>query len=150
MEPSFHEPIALPQVRLSIGDSDVFYWRLIWLGEESGGQPGNLNALKRGFYSKQYQKRELTALEEAENLQEEIGRMRVVTRRLLDMARGCKDMKELVSVLNTLGLASTRVAGLMKTQKFLGGNRDRLDEMIDNVIDEVTKDWPIMKALERK
>jgi hypothetical protein len=66
------------------------------------------------------------------------------------MARGCKDMKELVSVLNTLGLASTRVAGLMKTQKFLGGNRDRLDEMIDNVIDEVTKDWPIMKALEMK
>ena len=106
-----------------------------------GGQPGNLNALKHGFYSKQFQKRELLDLEEAGNLQEEIGMMRVVTRRLLEMARGCKDMKELISVLNTLGLASTRVAGLMKVQKFLGGNRDRLDELMDRVRDDVLKDW---------
>ena len=76
--------------------------------------------------------------------------MRVVTRRLLNMARGCKDMGELVNVLGALGLASTRVAGLMKTQKFLGGNRDRLDDLIDNLLDEVTKDWPVRKVLERK
>ena len=112
-----------------------------------GGQPGNLNALKHGFYSKQFQKRELLDLEEAGNLQEEIGMMRVVTRRLLEMARGCKDMGELINVLGALGLASTRVAGLMKSQKFLGGNRDRLDDLIDNLLDEVTKDWPVMEVL---
>ena len=86
-------------------------------------------------------------LEEAGNLQEEIGMMRVVTKRLLEMARGCKEMGELISVLNTLGLASTRVAGLMKTQKILGGNRDRLDELMDIVRDEVLKDRPIMEVL---
>jgi hypothetical protein len=63
----------------------------------------------------------------------------VVTRRLLEMARGCKDRQELISVLEALGLASTRVAVLMKTQKFIGGGV--LDDEINNLIDEVTKDW---------
>ena len=116
-------------------------------GRKRGGQLGNLNAFKHGLYSKQFQKRELLDLEEAGNLQEEIGMMRVMTRRLLEMARGCKDMVDLISVLSALGLASTSVAGLMKTQKFLGGNRDRLDDLIDNLLDEVTKDWPVMEDL---
>ncbi len=116
-------------------------------GRKRGGQLGNLNAFKHGLYSKQFQKRELLDLEEAGNLQEEIGMMRLVTRRLLVLARGCKEMGELISVLNTLGLASTRVAGLMKSQKILGGNRDRLDDLIDSVLDEVTKDWPVMEEL---
>jgi hypothetical protein len=80
-------------------------------------------------------------LEEAEDLQEEIGMMLVVTRRLLKMARSCKDTGEMVNVLGALGLASTRLAGLMRTQKFLGGNIDRIDEMIDKARDEVLKEW---------
>ena len=112
-----------------------------------GGQPRNLNALKHGFYSNQFQKSELTDLENAGDLDEEIGMMRVVTRRLLEMARGCKDMKELIGVLNTLGLASTRVAGLMKTQKFLGGNKGKYDELIDQMLDEVTRNLPIMEEV---
>ena len=116
-------------------------------GTKRGGQPGNLNALKHGFYSKQFQKRELTDLEDAGDLDEEIGMMRVVTRRLLEMARGCTDMNELIGVLNTLGLASTRVAGLMKAQKFLGGDKDKFDELIKQVTNEVTRDWQIMEEL---
>ncbi len=76
--------------------------------------------------------------------------MRVVTRRFPEMARECKDIGELVNVLGVLGLASTRVAGLMKTQKFLGGNIDKFDEMMDKVIDDVMKDWPIRNAFEGK
>ena len=38
-------------------------------------------------------------LEEAEDLQEEIRMMRVVTRRLLKMARTCKTIGEMVNVL---------------------------------------------------
>jgi hypothetical protein len=76
--------------------------------------------------------------------------MMVVTRRLLKMARGCKDLGELMNLLGALGLALTRVAELMKIQKYLGGNRNPFNEMIDKVIDDVTRDWPIRKALERK
>ena len=79
-------------------------------------------------------------LEEADDLQEEIRMMRVVTRRLLKMARTCKDTGEMVNVLGALGLASTRVAGLMRTQKFLGGNKDRFDEMIDRARRAVLKE----------
>jgi hypothetical protein len=67
--------------------------------------------------------------------------MRVVTRRLLKMARGCRDLKELMEVLGVLGLASTRVAGLMKAQKFLGGNRNDLEEWIVGIKDEVLEEW---------
>ena len=52
-----------------------------------GGQPGNLNALKHGFYSKHFLKGEVLEVEEAGNLQEEIKMMRVIIRRLLKMAR---------------------------------------------------------------
>jgi hypothetical protein len=93
------------------------------------------------FFSKHFLKGEVLDLEEAGNLLEEIEMMRVVTRRLLKMARACKDIGELANVLNTLGQASTRVAGLMRTQKFLCGNRDRLDEFLDRARDEVLKEW---------
>jgi hypothetical protein len=39
------------------------------------GQAGNLNALKHGFYSKHFLKGEIMDLEEADDLQEEIGMM---------------------------------------------------------------------------
>jgi hypothetical protein len=55
-------------------------------------------------------------------------------------------MGELKNLLSALGLASTCVAGLMKTQKFIGGSV--LDKEIDRLSDEVTKDLPIRKALE--
>jgi hypothetical protein len=58
-------------------------------------------------------KGELLDLEEAGNLQEEIGMIRVVTRRLLEMARGCKDMGELINVLSALVLGSAII-----TRKF--------------------------------
>jgi hypothetical protein len=64
---------------------------------EARGKPGNLNALKYGFYSKQFQKGESMDLEEAGDLQEKIGIMRVVTKGLLKMARVRKDMRQLVN-----------------------------------------------------
>ena len=109
-------------------------------GRKRGGQPWNLNALKHGFYSKHFLKGEVLEVEEAGNLQEEIKMMRVVIRRLLKIARACKDIGELANVLNTLGLASTRVAGLMRTQKFLGGNRDRFDELMDRARRQVLEE----------
>ena len=109
-------------------------------GRQKGGQSGNLNALKHGFYSKHFLKGEIMDLEEADDLQEEIGMMRVVTRRLLKMARTCKDTGEMVNVLGALGLASTRLAGLMRTRKFLGGNKDRFDIIFERARDFVLKE----------
>ena len=57
------------------------------------------------------------------------------------MARTCKDTGEMVNVLGALGLASTRLAGLMRTQKFLGGSVDKFEEMVDRARDAVLKEW---------
>jgi len=108
-------------------------------GRRRGGQPGYLNALKHGFYSKQLQEGEIADLEAAEGLKEEIGMMRLMTRRLFEMARGCTDMDELISVLGALGTASMRVASLMKVDKFLGGGDSVRDE-ISMALEDVTKE----------
>ena len=67
--------------------------------------------------------------------------LRVVTRCLLEAARWCKDVGELNSLLNTLGLAATRVGGLMKTRRFLGGGEENSVEVIHQSIDAVLEDW---------
>lgn len=128
--------------------SNDFIGAKVSAGMKRGAQPGNLNALKHGFYSKHFQKAVLQDLEEARDLHEEIAMMRVVTRQLLKMARGCKEIGELVNVLGALGLASTRVAGLMKVQKYIGGNVDNNEDQLRQAIHEITRDWPIVKALE--
>lgn len=66
-----------------------------------------------GFYSKQFQEGEIADLGKAEGFKEEIGMMQVVTRRLLKMARGCRDMGELINELGAFGLDSTRLAGFI-------------------------------------
>ncbi|GAH01680.1 unnamed protein product [marine sediment metagenome] len=57
-------------------------------GRKREGQTGNLNALKHGFYSKHFLKVEIMDLVKAEDLQEEIGMLQVVIRRLVKMAGG--------------------------------------------------------------
>ena len=106
-----------------------------------GGQPGNLNALKHGFYSKHFKKSELKDLEKIGDLQEEIQLMRVVIKRLLRAARKTKKVEELSNLLNTLGLAATRVAGLMKAKKFLGGDENGLENTIEEALNDVLKEW---------
>jgi hypothetical protein len=109
--------------------------------KKRGGQPGNLNALKHGFYSKHFQRSEVKDLEEIGDLKEEIQMMRVVTRRLLEAAKDCKEVGELSNLLNTLGLAATRVGGLMKTRKFLGGEDEEDLGILAAALDEVLKEW---------
>ena len=110
-------------------------------GRKREGKPGNLNALKHGFYSKHFQKSEVKDLEEIGDLREEIKMMRVVTRRLLEAAQECKEVGELINLLNTLGLVATRVGGLMRTRKFLGGGEENSVEVIHQSIDAVLEEW---------
>ncbi len=110
-----------------------------------GGQLGNLNALKHGFYSRQFKKMELDDLELLkEGLDDEIIMMRVITRRFMEAAAdfedGPNDPKEMRDVLGALGLAATRLASLLKTNKVLMGDRGR-SEAISIALDEVMEEW---------
>ena len=69
------------------------------------------------------------------------GRLRVVTRRLVGAALECKSVEELSCLLNTLGLAVTRVGGLMRTQKFLGVDEESKLGSIRESIAGMLEEW---------
>jgi hypothetical protein len=91
-----------------------------------GAQPGNLNAFKHGFYSRQFQHPEEQDLDAmmASGLVDEIAMLRVVTRRVLAMADGVEDLNQAMKLLGAMGMAATRLAAILRTQKILTGDAD--------------------------
>ena len=110
---------------------------------KTGAQTGNINALKHGFYSPRFRKGELTDLEVAlaDGLDDEIAMLRVITRRLFDLAGEDADPERLANSVSTLGAAATRLAGLMRTQSIIQGkgasSLDVLKEALKEVSDEL-------------
>ena len=98
---------------------------------KKGAQPGNLNALKHGFYSRQFQERELVDLEEidAEGLENEIAMLRVMIRRLMEMVNDCDNLDQLNAVVGTLGMASSRLASMLRTESFIDKRQEIDDEI---------------------
>ncbi len=106
---------------------------------KKGGQAGNTNALKSGFYSNRFRLTELSDLDTKlkEGLQDEISLMRVMIRRLVDAADKDTEKNDLVATLDTLGAATTRLAGLIRTQEALAKRNDDLAEAISDALSEV-------------
>ena len=96
-----------------------------------GAPKGNTNALKHGFYSRQFHKTEtddLAALTEAglSELASEIALLRVTISRALTQAGQAEHSSkppDWISYLSAMGLAATRIATLLKTQKILEGDQ---------------------------
>jgi len=111
-----------------------------------GAQPGNMNALKHGFYSKAFKKIETDDLEciEGEGLENEINMMRIITRRFLELAQKANTMEESAAVLNTLGMASVRLASLLRVQNMLKGDKKaKIIDDIERAITEAAKELGI-------
>ena len=89
-----------------------------------GAQPGNTNALKHGFYSRTFRNLEESDLDFlSEGLSDEIAMVRVALRRFFDLFQN-ESSDDLVSwsvALGTLGMTSTRLASLLRTQTILEG-----------------------------
>jgi len=66
-----------------------------------GAPPGNLNALKHGFYARQFKKAELTGLEQCDfdGLNDEIAILRVYIRRLIQQGSDTTDLYETAGIL---------------------------------------------------
>jgi len=110
-----------------------------------GGQPGNLNALRHGFYSIKFQASEIDDLENTltQGLEGEIAMMRVVTRRVLSLVDGVENLDTMINALGALGMASAKLAGLLKTQKMLNGEDTSLNQSIADALNEVVKELGI-------
>ena len=108
-----------------------------------GAQPGNTNALKHGFYSHRFNNLEISDLDTAlsEGLTDEISLLRVIIRRVFEYAdTGAQDLDTWSVALNTLGAASTRLAGLLRTQQLIAGEGADVVSVLSQAIGEVAHD----------
>ena len=94
--------------------------------KKPGGQPGNTNALKHGFYSKNFSLAERRGLQAAEGLVlgDEIGLLRVLIRRFVEQIQANQgvSLNESVQHLAVISEAMSRLASLLRTDHMLGGS----------------------------
>ncbi len=116
------------------------------IDKKRGGQTGNSNALKHGFYSRQFRQAESADLLAVDPncLDDEIRMLKVVARRVLAMADDDSlDYENMLKSLSVLGLTSTRIAGLMRTKKILSGEDPSTTSAICQALSEVIKELNI-------
>ena len=101
-----------------------------------GGQPGNTNSLKHGFYTRQFHPREIKDLEahSFSGLEDEITMQRVIIRRLLDLYPQVATLEDSVNILRVLSLASLSLTRLMRVQHLLSGGKSGTTDMITEQI----------------
>lgn len=91
-----------------------------------GGQHGNKNALKHGFYSNQLEGRDRSDLSNLSpySLDSEIALLRVLMRRILQSSRGVTDYEKLTILLRGYTLASVAVSRLLHIRFLILGQTD--------------------------
>jgi hypothetical protein len=108
-----------------------------------GAQPGNLNALKHGFYSRRFTASEAEDLEArlCEGITDEVAMMRVVVRRLFDVSSDeDQDLEKLMATLNTLGMAAIRIGSLLRLEYLLGGKESDTASVISQALTDIAKE----------
>ena len=91
-----------------------------------GGQPGNTNALKHGFYTKNFSLAERRGLQAVEGvvLGDEIKLLRVLIRRFAEQIKSSQDvsLNDSAQHLAVISEAMLRLASLLRTDNMLGGS----------------------------
>ena len=91
-----------------------------------GGQPGNINALKHGFYTRRFTQNDLAGVESTDynGLMEEIAIIRLYARRLIELDNLSADISQVTDILRVLCLASITITRLVKTSQVLQSSRN--------------------------
>ncbi|MGB8214106.1 MAG: hypothetical protein WCE68_11155 [Anaerolineales bacterium] len=102
-----------------------------------GGQPGNANALKHGFYSKSFTKAELKGLEENLNgeFTDEIEVARTNAGRLAELLMDYKNMsiEDVVAASNALNNYLDRIQSLSRAQRYLYRNQTTIEQALEEL-----------------
>jgi hypothetical protein len=116
-------------------------------GRKRGAQPGNLNALKHGFYSRLFQEGEVLDLEARgiEGMLDEIAMLRVWTRRVMALGDGVESLERAIRVLGALGTASLHLSNLLRLQVSLGGKNDDFEKKFLRALDDVQREFNIRR-----
>jgi hypothetical protein len=123
---------------------------------KAGAPYGNHNALKHGFYSRHFRSGELSDLQavNAEGLLDEIAAMRIYIRRFIESsAQGSAPGDSATApngasttlyhdmiFLDAMGLAATRLAHLLKTQKLIERQYSQASGDLNQALAEVIKE----------
>jgi hypothetical protein len=101
-----------------------------------GGQPGNNNALKHGFYSSKFPAGVRKDLAEYtfSGLTEEIELLRVYIRSLVELTAKLDDVDRAIAVVRTLGFATTSITRLLRIQKQMFA-QDESSDLLNQWID---------------
>jgi uncharacterized protein YjcR len=107
-----------------------------------GGQPGNQNALKHGFYSRYFSPLEVEELQVSsiDGLNHEVVLLRVMIRRLVALLsdRGDEgDVDHAVAYLNCMSSACGRLANLLKAQRLLVDKTSDLSLAFNQALEDV-------------
>jgi hypothetical protein len=104
-----------------------------------GAPAGNRNALKHGFYSAQYRRRDLTDLDvyQPAGLSDEINLLRVHIRRVVELGAEIDQLPQSIDLLRVLCLASTSLTRLLKAHAFLAAGPDEIGLAIQEVYNEL-------------
>ena len=105
-----------------------------------GGQPGNINALKHGFYTRRFTQTDLAAVQSTDynGLMDEIAIIRLYTRRLIELDDQPGTIDQVANILRTLCLASLTITRLVKTSRYLQLNGDAGKSELDRAIEHLT------------
>ncbi len=109
-----------------------------------GGQPGNLNAFRHGFYSRHFKENEIRDLDAfmEEGLSQEIILMRITAKRMMQLAEKVSDIDQQVNILGAVGLAATRLAGLLKVKSIISGDENgETAGAVSEALNEALKKW---------
>jgi hypothetical protein len=115
---------------------------------KQGGQPGNTNALKHGFYTQNFSPAERKGLAAVKGavLEEEIALLRVLIKRFADQILSSQDVGLDGSSrhLAVISEAMQRLAGLLRTHHMLGGSdNDTLAEALSLAIEQVSAEMAL-------
>ena len=107
-----------------------------------GGQKGNLNAIKHGFYSRLFRRSELKQLQALSNpgLSDEIEMLRLIIRRVIDRASEAETFDQLLRYLTTLSMATAQLSRLLRTQRLLVGEVNQIEESLKQVLQDLNQD----------
>jgi hypothetical protein len=116
-----------------------------------GGQPGNTNAFKHGFYTSSFSLAERRGLQAANGLVlgDEIDLFRVLIRRFSDqiLATQASSPTQTAQHLAVIGEAMLRLASLLRTDHVLGGAASStFIQQLNLVLTEMAEEKPSPKA----
>jgi hypothetical protein len=113
--------------------------------QKRGAPHGNLNALKHGFYSRQFREQEKAELNHASrSVRDEINLLRVINQRIAKLtSEESYDIKQLGNLVDLIGKTSCRISTLLQAEQKLNAARSEqagiLNQALDETINSLTK-----------